>query len=156
MPSAYTILLAGHVLAGSAALVLGPVSLYISRRPGFHPEAGTAYQWAIGGLTASAVGLAAWNVPGLWWLALLGGATAAAAWGGRVAGRQPGTRWRPWHLRLLGGSYVSLVTALLVVSVGSPLAWVLPTLIGSPLIELTASRAGRPSGMTPARPLPAR
>ena len=54
------------------------------------------------------------------------------------------------HLRLrlhgLGGSYVALVTALLVVSVDGPagvVSWVLPTLVGLVLIEAAVSRASR-------------
>ena len=43
------------------------------------------------------------------------------------------------------GSYVSLVTAFLVVNVGSPLVWALPTVIAFPLISLAAKRASRPS-----------
>jgi len=43
------------------------------------------------------------------------------------------------------GSYVSLVTALLVVSWDSPLAWILPTVIGSPLIARARARAARHS-----------
>ena len=39
------------------------------------------------------------------------------------------------------GSYISLVTALLVVNWGSPLAWILPTVVGSPLIAVTSRRA---------------
>jgi len=43
----------------------------------------------------------------------------------------------------MAGSYVSLVTALLVVNWSSPLAWILPTVIGTPLIARSAARADR-------------
>jgi hypothetical protein len=41
------------------------------------------------------------------------------------------------------GSYISLLTALLVVNLGlgDPVAWALPTIVGSPLIARAAYRA---------------
>lgn len=41
---------------------------------------------------------------------------------------------RAWRAHGLGGSYLALVTALLVVSWPIPLAWVLPATVGLPLI----------------------
>ena len=55
-------------------------------------------------------------------------------------------RWRGWlraHVAGQGGSYIAMVTALLVVNwetptgsrgIYSPLAWALPTVVGSPII----------------------
>lgn len=144
VPDAHAVLLAGHVLAGSAALLLGPVVMYADRRPGRFARARSAYQVAVGILTTSAVGLAALEWAQLWWLAPIGVATEAAALGGWAAGRHRSARWIPWRMRLMGGSYIALVTALLVVSTGSPAAWALPTLVGTPLIEWAASRASAP------------
>ena len=47
------------------------------------------------------------------------------------------------HVGLMAGSYVSLVTALLVVNWSNPLAWILPTVIGTPLIARATARADR-------------
>jgi hypothetical protein len=60
----------------------------------------------------------------------------------------------PRHVRLVCGSYVSLVTALLVVSWGSVLAWILPTLIGTVLIERAATRPARPARRSSRSPTP--
>src|SRR5262245_32003759 len=56
--------------------------------------------------------------------------------------RQP-AGWLPKHISLMCGCYISFGAAFLVVNFGlaSPLAWVLPTIVGSPLIALTVVRA---------------
>ena len=75
---------------------------------------------------------------GLWWLLLPAGFSYLLALLGFLAPRR---RWRGWvgaYARGQGGSYIALVTALLVVSVdgtAAVAAWVLPTLVGHPLIE---------------------
>lgn len=69
-----------------------------------------------------------------WWLIPFALGTQAAI----VVGRRTSHPAR--RIRLLGGSYVSLVTAFLVVSWESPLAWILPTLVGIALVETAAGR----------------
>ena len=66
---------------------------------------------------------------------------AAGSYGLALLGYAAGRRGR-LHLDVhsQGGSYIALVMALLVVGVGSSVAWVAPTLIGSPLIQLVARR----------------
>jgi len=141
----HTVLLAGHVVAGSAGLVLGPLAMTAVKRRGRHTRAGFAYQAAVFVLVATAVGLAALAWSRLWWLAAIAIATETAALGGWWTRRRRFPGWLAWHVRLMCGSYVSLFTALLVVNWGSVLAWVLPTVIGTPLIALTAARAARRS-----------
>ncbi|MDQ3897904.1 MAG: hypothetical protein M3326_11810, partial [Actinomycetota bacterium] len=96
-----------------------------------------AYLAAVTVLTATAAGLVALR-PGLWPFLLLAGGTEAAIVGARYAPSHAG------YVRLVCGSYVSLVTALLVVSWGSILAWVLPTVVGTVLVERAASSTRRP------------
>lgn len=130
-----------HVLAGSAGLALGPVAMVAPKRRGLHTRAGSAYQIAVVALTTSATGLAILDWRRLWWLALIAVATEAAALGGVWVQRRRRHGWMVRHLRLECGSYVSLVTALLVVNWRSPVAWVLPTVIATPLIFWAANRA---------------
>jgi hypothetical protein len=65
--------------------------------------------------------------------ALVGYVAAKRRWGG----------WLRAHIACQGGSYIAMVTALLVVNwesvtgvsgTSSPWAWALPTVVGSPLI----------------------
>lgn len=139
--SAHDVLLALHIVAGTAGLALGPLAMMSPKRHGRHPRVGVAYQVVLAVLTLSALGLALLDMAQLWWLGLIAVLTEAAALSGWWARRRQFSGWLAWHVRLMCGSYVSLVTALLVVSWDSPLAWLLPTAIGSPLIAWATARA---------------
>ena len=79
----------------------------------------------------------------IWWFFPIAVGSYAFACLGYVAAKY---RWQGWlraHLAGQGGSYIAMVTALLVVNwetltgtrgVMSPWAWVLPTVVGSPII----------------------
>ncbi len=147
-----TVVLAVHVAAGGAGLVLGPLAMGAAKAPGRHTRAGTAYQAAVAVVAASAVALATLAWARLSTLAVIAVATEAAALAGWWLARRRPAGWLPWHVRLVCGSYVSLVTALLVVNWSSPLAWVAPTIVGSPLIAVAAHRASKATaldGMAP-------
>ena len=134
----HTAVLGGHIVAGVLGLVLGPVVL-ARWREGPGPWL-RAYQAAVVVVCASALALVAMDLSGLWPFALLAIGTGAAVLAGRRAGGGPR------FVRLTGGSYISLVTALLVVSWGSVASWLLPTLLGVPLVELAAGRTHRLPG----------
>jgi hypothetical protein len=151
------LLLSVHVGAGTAGLVLGPLAMAARNRWGRHTRLGLAYQAAVALMTSTALALVALAPARLWWLAPVALATEAAAVAGWMVRRRHAAGWLPRHVRLMAGSYVSFVTAALVVNWSSPLAWILPTLIGTPLIEVAAKRAAQvraPAGAVPAR-LPA-
>jgi hypothetical protein len=152
-----TVLLVLHISAGAAGLLLGAAAIVQPKRPGWHARTASVYIIAVMIVCATAIGLVLLQ-PGLWWLGLIAVATAGAALAGGVlaARRPPG--WAGRSVRLLSMSYVSLVTALLVVSVPVPVTWAVPTLIGEPLIHratraarrreaMGASRSGVPDGM---------
>ena len=135
-----------HIGAGIAGLLLGPGAL----RAAMHGRRDTistrAYRAAVTVLTATTAGLVALQPGALWPFLLLALGTQAAV----VAARHAGPAARP--VRLVGGSYISLVPALLVVSWGSIAAWILPTVIGTLLVERAAgATARRPPARTPSR-----
>jgi hypothetical protein len=136
------LLLALHIVAGTVGLLLGAVAIVRPKCPGWHPSTASAYVGAVCAVCVTAVGLVVLR-PALWWLGLIALATAAAAIAGEAlaARRPPG--WAGRSVRLLSMSYVSLVTAVLVVSVPVPVSWVLPTLVGEPLIHRASRAAGR-------------
>ena len=138
---AHALLLAAHVGAGCAGLLVGAVTLLVPKRRGWHPRLGIAYQAVVAVMTTSAVVLAVTATPTRWGLLVIAVATEAAAIAGWVVARRRRAGWLPLHVSFTAGSYVSFVTAALVVNWSSPLAWVLPTLIGSPLIAWVSSRA---------------
>ena len=136
-------LLTTHITAGSLGLLAGPMAMLMPKRPGWHTRLGLAYQLLIALLCLSAGGLIILR-PSLWWLGVIAALTWAAALGGWWARRRQPRGWLQLHVSLMCGSYISLVTALLVVnSPGSPIAWVAPTAVGTPLITWTNIRLGR-------------
>jgi hypothetical protein len=113
------------------------------KRRGLHTKVGEAYHWAMLGVCVSASILAALDWSRIWWFLPVAAGSYAFAFVGYVAAKR---RWKGWlraHLVGQGGSYIALVTALLIVNwenltgtrgVESPWAWGLPTLLGTPLI----------------------
>ncbi len=146
----HTVLLSVHVAAGTAGLALGPMAMAAPKRFGWHPRLGLGYQAAVAAMTASAIGLVVLAPARLWWLGLIAAATETAALAGWRERRRHTPGWLGRHIRLMCGSYISFVTAALVVNGGGPIGWVLPTLVGAPLIEAAVRRASRPTSR-PAR-----
>jgi hypothetical protein len=140
----HSLVLGTHVAAGAVGLVAGATALVARKRRGPHPTAGVVYQLSVLGLSTSAVGLALFDPGRLWWLALIGVATQAAALGGWWVARLRFPGWLPWHVRLMCGSYVSFVTGFLVTNWSSPLAWFLPTIVATPLIARATARRSAP------------
>src|ERR671910_531601 len=131
--------LALHIVSGTAALALGAELLLASaRRHSTREPLLIAYLGAVFAtcLTATVLALLDWSR--LWWIVLLSLLSSVLAVVGYVAVRRGGPRWLVAHG--LGGSYIGLVTALLVVSAGDIsitaeiFAWVMPTAVGVPLI----------------------
>lgn len=127
-------LLAAHVAVGAAALITGPLA-YASRRR--RPAAIRSYFAAVLCVAATALALVAAQPAALWWLAPLALLTAVLAELGRRASRGKAVGARRLAAHGWGGSYIALVTALLVVSVSmAPAIWLLPSVAGVALIEL--------------------
>jgi len=132
-----------HIALGTAGLILGPVAMTARKVPGLHTKAGEAYQWVMLGVCLSAATLAVLDWRRIWWFLPIAVGSYAFACLGYVAAKR---RWQGWlraHLAGQGGSYIAMVTALLVVNwetlagnrgVMSPRAWALPTVVGSPII----------------------
>lgn len=158
-PALHTIFLSLHIVAGTAGLLVGPAAMLAPKRGGRHPQLGLVYQAIVALLACSAIGLVALSPARLWPFAAIAVATEAAALGGWFVRRRHRPGWLPVHVSFMCGSYVSFVTAFLVVNWHSPLAWILPTVVGSPLIAVAARRAA-PAPPAPLsasqRPRPAR
>lgn len=134
-----------HIASGALALALGPFALLAAeqQRPGA-ARLRDAYHWTVLVVcaTATVVSVLAWSR--LWWLVPIGVLSYGLALVGYLGSR---SHWPLWvRAHAWGGSYIALVTALLVVSVGdvSPAlevaAWILPAAIGVPLIVRVHTR----------------
>jgi uncharacterized membrane protein len=137
--------LAVHIASGTLGLALGPVAMLASKRRGRHTRVGTVYFWNMLAVCVSATGLAILKWHELWWFLPIAAFSYANALLGYLAVR---IRWRGWlreHIAGMGGSYIALTTALLVVNAGGgPLiVWFIPTIVGSPLIAWATARVSR-------------
>jgi uncharacterized membrane protein len=135
-----------HVVAATGGLVLGPVAMKAAKRRGRHTRAGSAYHWLMLATCVSAVGMAVLDWGRIWWFVPIAVFSYANALLGFLAVT---IRWRGWlreHIAGMSGSYIALVSALIVVNAPKPAPlwlWFLPTLIGTPLIFLAIARVSR-------------
>lgn len=134
-----------HVASGAVALALGPLAILVARQQR-RGAAGLrdAYHWTVLVVcaTATVVSVLAWAR--LWWLVPVAALSYSLALAGHLGSRHHWPLWIRAHA--WGGSYIALVTALLVVSVRgvSPalevVAWILPAAIGVPAIVRAHTR----------------
>ena len=152
MADAHDVFLGVHIAAGCIGLVLGPVLFAARKRPGLHTTGGEVYHWTFLVLFISAVGLAVLNWDEVWWLALVGAFSYSFALRGYLAAKRRRPGWLAAHVAGQGGSYIAMTTALLVVNtqgvgesggIGAVAPWLLPTLVGTPLIAYTVSQVAR-------------
>jgi hypothetical protein len=144
-------LLAIHIAAGSAGLILGPIAMFASKRRGRHTRAGEIYFWVYVALVLAAFGLAATNWDEDWFLVPIGAFSFAFALLGYLMAKRRPRRWLPLHVTGQGGSYIAMTTALLVVNIGGDalIVWFIPTILGSPLIAYVNTQIAlgrRPKG----------
>ena len=138
-------LLSLHVTASALGLALGALAIRAERWPPHRSRAGAWYHWSVLAVSFTAVLLAALNWAALWWLSVLAVVSYGLALIGLLAARRRPPGWLRAYAHGQGGSYIALVTAFLVVSLdgfASTLAWLLPTLLGVPLIEWRVRQLG--------------
>jgi hypothetical protein len=128
-----------HVALGTGGLLLGPAWL-VARHRG-RPARGLAagYQGTVAGVALSAGGLAVTD-PQLVWLLPVALGTQVLAATGALARRRSWSGWQSWQPHLLGGSYIALVTGVLIAETGNPVFWLLPALVGQVPIALAKRR----------------
>lgn len=153
MMSLYPYFLAVHIAAGSVCLLAGALSAWARKRKGLHTVVGEVYHgsYVLVFLTAVVMAVLKWQeLAYLFYIALF---SYGLALYGYLAGKWRRSGWLNHHIRGMLGSYIGVITAVLVVN-GGPLSsalgipslslWFLPTIIGSPIIALTARRFASP------------
>jgi hypothetical protein len=128
-----------HVVLGASGLLLGPAWLAARLRARSAAGLAAGYQVAVAGIVVSA-GVLAVTGPQLGWLLPVAVATEALAVTGALARRRGWAGWRSWQPHLLGGSYIALVTGVLVAETGNPVCWLLPALVGQVPIAVAKRR----------------
>ncbi|WP_017541690.1 hypothetical protein [Nocardiopsis halophila] len=131
----HTFLLVLHIAAGTVGLAAALTALTARKRRGPHTVAGRVF-----GATVVAVAVTTYALlpfaPAMWWLGIIATATlAAGAAGVYLAWRRPVRGWYRAHLVLMMSTVIAYATPVAVqFSDGAVLAWLLPTLVGSPLV----------------------
>jgi hypothetical protein len=139
----FVVALIVHVAAGLTCVITGAVAASVRKRPGLHPVVGNVYYWTLGVVFLSATVMAALRWPEDAYLFFIGAFAFAC---GTVGYQFRHHQWRNWpyfHIPGMGLSYVALLTAFYVDNgprlpvwnrLPHVLYWVLPSLVGVPLI----------------------
>ncbi|MDT4992230.1 MAG: hypothetical protein QOH97_2122 [Actinoplanes sp.] len=144
--------LAVHIGSGLTAVTAGALAATARKQAGRHSRAGRVYLWALGGIvvTATVMAIIRWREDAhLFGIAVI--AFGLGMYGYRACRRhRPG--WPPHHAIGMGGSYIALLTGFYVDN-GPFLPfwnqlphiayWVLPSVVGVPLIWLALHRFQR-------------
>ena len=132
-----------HVLLGIVAVISGAVAMLSTKSRGRHPTAGKVYFWSLAALALTAAVLSAYRWSEDYHLFILGALAFAAGFVGRTARRRQPRGWARWHILGMGSSYVLLLTAFYVDNgrnlplwnkLPTVAYWLLPTIVGLPLI----------------------
>jgi hypothetical protein len=152
--------LAIHVLAALLCVVSGAVAALSAKGSGRHIRSGRVYYWSLGIVFVTATTMAAMRWAEDYHLFVIGSIAIAAGSVGYLHRRlrRPGDAV---HITGMGGSYIALLTAFYVdngknLPLWSHLPhiayWVLPSLIGLPLLAGAVRRAHAPTGAHGATP----
>lgn len=138
-----------HIVLGFTAIALGPPAMLSRKAPGLHPRLGEGYHAAVLGVCVTAGAMAVLHWERSWAFLPVAIGSYGFALVGYLAAKLRFRGWLRVHVIGQGSSYIALVTALLVVNwqtlAGEPgrsafWPWVIPTLLGSPLIAWAARR----------------
>jgi len=145
----FAMALAGHIVSGLAAVTAGALAAIARKQAGRHPRAGHVYLWALGGVFATATLMAIIRWPVDAHLFAIAVTAFGLGWYGYRARRRRRPNWPPHHAVAMGGSYIALLTGFYVDN--GPLLpgwnqlpeiayWLLPSVVGVPLIWLALRR----------------
>jgi uncharacterized membrane protein len=146
IPSAnpfFLAIVAIHILFGLAAVITGAIAMLSAKGRGRHSNFGIVYFWCLFGVfvTMSALAFSRWSED--YHLFILGALSFGAVSLGRAIIWQRWYQWPRLHLTCMSASYIAMITAFYVDN-GKNLPlwrelpqtafWILPSLIGAPLI----------------------
>ena len=152
-----------HVVAGGAALLLGPHSLWAPKRPGLHTRLGEVFFVLVLAVSFSggALALLFWETRAMFFFIAAG--TLASGVLGYAAGKRRRPGWLVAHVAGQGSAYTAMVTAFIVSmwddltgieGTDSPLVFLVPMAAGTVAFGwlMREVRAGRrPRGMSVSR-----
>src|SRR5262245_56283996 len=132
-----------HVAAGLVCTFAGIVAMMAPKRAGRHPTAGAVYYWSLVVVLLSMTALSILRWPENTHLFVLGILSFGAGTIGRTARRRLWRGWLRLHIAGMALSYILLLTAFYVDngphlplwrSLPAPAYWLLPSLVGLPIV----------------------
>lgn len=138
-----------HILAAMVCVVSGITAMFAKKEQGIHPKSGTIYFWSllVVLITVIIIAIGRWKED--YYLFILGSVSFCSAYIGRMARKNRWQKWSIVHIIGMGFSYIVLLTSFYVdngkflpVWENLPVItyWVLPSLIGIPIIIRTLLR----------------
>ncbi|OZM56831.1 DUF2306 domain-containing protein [Lottiidibacillus patelloidae] len=153
----FQLLLTIHIITGTVCLITGLIAMLSKKKKGKHTRSGEIYHWSyvIVFVTAVVMSIIYWEKSAyLFYIALFSYSFALM---GYLAVKKKWKNWLGSHIGGMLGSYIGIVTATIVVNIPRiPLLnqlpiiifWLLPTIIGVPLITRVGKRYASKTGLT--------
>ncbi|MCA1029663.1 DUF2306 domain-containing protein [Bacillus timonensis] len=138
-----------HIIAGFLCLLTGLFAMIASKKRGKHTIFGEAYHVNFVVVFLSAVVMAILHWEESAYLFFIAFFSYFFALQGYIAGKKRGKNWLVRHIGGMLGSYIAIVTAVIVVNIGKVpylnelpvlLFWFLPTIIGTPIITMVGRK----------------
>ena len=151
------VVIAAHIAAGLAAVVLGVAAMLAPKRPGRHPRSGRGYLLTLTVLVLTAIPIAVAR-PHTAFLLIIGSIAFVSAGLGYTARRVRWSGWLPWHITGMTTSYIAALTAFYVDNgprlplwrLLPPITfWFLPAAIGIPLLARALIRQRESTSSSP-------
>ncbi|UTR10057.1 DUF2306 domain-containing protein [Evansella sp. LMS18] len=145
----FNLFLITHIGAGFICLVSGVVAMASRKKKGNHTLSGEIYHWSYVAVFITAVVMAIMHWEESAYLFYIGVFSYSLVLLGYAASKK---RWKNWlgsHIGGMLGSYIGIVTATIVVNISKVpllnelpilLFWLLPSIIGTPVIFLTGRK----------------
>ncbi len=140
-----------HIISGFTAVLLGIASMLAPKKRGLHTTLGSTYHAFMIVICASAAALAVLNWRQSWYFLLISIFSYSYALMGIRAVRKRGPGWLKIHIKGMLGSFIAIMTAVMVTSAAKLpglaalprwMDWLLPTLIGIPVIRWAQKQSG--------------
>ncbi|OFD52209.1 hypothetical protein BWGOE4_56920 [Bacillus mycoides] len=141
----FRVILFIHILVGVICLIAGLAAMVAPKKKGLHKKLGEIYHFSFIIVFITTVAMAIMHWESSSYLLYIGIFSYSLALLGYLAGKFKWKNWVAIHIGSILGSYIAILTAVLVVNVNrmpilnnyNPLIfWLIPTIIGSPIIYL--------------------
>lgn len=145
----HAFLLIIHIVAGSFCILTGAINFAVKKEKGSHTKIGEWYHIGYLVVFITSIGMAIINWSESAYLFYIAIFSYGLALFGYLARKRRWNGWLPMHIGGMAGSYIGIITAVLVVNgadillinqIPEILLWFIPTIIGTPIIIVVTNR----------------